>query len=129
MTNQILTISILIIAVFVGGFFLGRYWEGPSDPITIEKTVVKWKDKIVYREYEKMEYTDALKELKLYDTSTPMLEIYQIKNDEIKADASLHKREWTGTAKIHQDTNFNYYVGVGALCFVAGVALTIGALR
>jgi len=112
----------IVIALVGIGFIAGRFFI-PADEIIIEKTVVEWKDKIVYREYQKMEYSDVLKELQSYDTVEPTLKIYQIKSNEIKADAGLHKRNWTGTAKIHQDKNYQYYIGVGAVCLVVGAAL------
>ena len=119
--NIILSISLIIISLFLG-FMAGRFFIPPEE-IIIEKTVVEWQDKIIYRDYQKMEYTDMMKELKAYDTIEPTLCIYQIKNNQIKADAGLHKRTWSGTAKIHQSKNYQYYIGVGAVCLVAGAAL------
>lgn len=114
--------TLLVIALLAIGFIAGRFFI-PSEKIVIEKTEIEWENKIVKRKYKKIEYPKLLKELKLYDTIEPTLKIYQIKNNEIKADAGLHKRSWSGTAKIHQNKNYQYYIGVGAVCLVVGAAL------
>jgi len=111
--------------IFILGFAAGLFLRNTPEPLIVTETKVEWKDKVIYREYEKMEYPEIMKKLKLYDTSEPRLHIYQIKNDEIKADAGLCERNWTGTAKIHQNKNYQYYIGVGAVCLLAGAALAM----
>lgn len=117
--------------IFGIGIACGLFIRDTQKPITIKETKIKWKDKIVYREYEKMKYIDAFKKLKLYDTSEPRLKIYQIKSDEIKADAGLYERNWSGKAKIKiaDSNNFVYYFGIGTACFAAGVLAMTYARR
>jgi len=77
MSKNILLSILLIIMSLLIGFIAGRFFI-PSEEIIIEETVIEWKDKIVYRDYPKMEYPELLKELKSYDTMEPTLKIYRM---------------------------------------------------
>lgn len=127
MNNNLLSKIGIGAIIFVAGIMCGLFVRSSQKPIIIKETKIKWKDKIVYREYSKMDRADLYKKLKLYDTSAPRLKIYQIKNDEIKADAGLYQRNWSGTAKIKisENNNFMYYFGVGTVCFAVGILIAM----
>lgn len=124
MIKKILTAIIIIILIFFGGIITGYIYRGKAKPKfkIIKQTEIE--TKIVVRNIYRMPKKTLLQELSAYDQGQPGLEIIQIDNETIKANAWLHRRKWSreATLKIEVASNSNWklYIGIGSGLFIVG---------
>lgn len=111
MNVKTILIFVVIVCLVGAGCFIGGRCSVKPDIKIVTKTEIKWKDKIIYRDYEKMSCPDVVKELLAYDTGTPRLDGI-IKDNVFHATAGLNKRDWSRdfTLKAGTDEKALYYV-------------------
>lgn len=98
--NRRSIIIIVAVIVVVGAMcFIGGRCSVKPDIRIVEKDVIRWKDRVVYREYEKYTCSDLAAELLKYDTSEPRLDGI-IKGDMFHAEAGLCDRSWSRDFKL-----------------------------
>jgi hypothetical protein len=111
------------IAIFWSGYF---YAKKTVLPQIKEVEVVKTVDKIVYRDYSKI---DCCEIARFYDT-TPIKIVYNVnqmnsKHTNIDVVWRLHDRQGVENVNIpvYSDGNWKFYLGVGFGAFVTGAVV------
>jgi hypothetical protein len=117
--RNIFIIIAVIVAVGGGCFIAGRCSVKPEIKI-VEKEKIKWKDKIVYREYEKFTCSDLAAELLKYDTGEPRLDGI-MKGDIFHAEAGLCDRSWSRDFRLKAAIDDSNNVRDKILCFFGGM--------
>lgn len=116
-------VVVVICLVGAGCFFGGRCSVKPEIKI-VTKTEIKWKDKVVYREYEKYTCSDLAAELLKYDTSEPRLDGV-MQGNVFRATAGLNQRDWSRdfTLKAGAGDSAKWYAIASILSFVCGAVV------
>lgn len=124
MNAKTILIFVVIVCLVGAGCFIGGRCSVKPDIKIVTKTEIKWKDKIVYRDYEKMPCPDVVKELLAYDTGVPRLDGI-IKDDVFHATAGLNKREWSRDFKLKAGAgdSAKWYAVASVLSFVLGACV------
>lgn len=107
-------IAVVVVVVFIGtniGSFIGGRCSVKPVIKIVEKGKIVWKNKIVYRDYEKYSCSELAADLLKYDTSEPRLDGI-MRGDIFHATAGLNKREWSRdfTLKAGTDEKALYYI-------------------
>jgi len=112
---------VVAISIVAGGSFIGGRCSVKPDIKIVYRTEIKWKDRVVYRNYEQMSCQDIQRELLAYDTGKPRLDGI-IEGQYLHATAGLHDREWSRDFKLKSGAgdSAKWYAVASVLSFVAG---------
>jgi len=121
--NRTIAIILLVIFIFGGGFAVGRFTKSP-ETVTVTQEKIVWKK--VEKNVSKMAVNEKNAALTCFYTSKPSLSVFQMPEDPfmLKVNAGLCEREWSTTAKIkvHESSNWQYYVGASIVGIGVGAA-------
>ena len=111
--------SVIFILIMCIGSFIGGYFYHKPEQIIKTVEVVKNVDKIVYRDYSKLNDSACIEILKKYD-STPFNLKYEVKElnpqyTDVSLRWDLYERNGEQEIKVpvYQEGNFKFYFGLG----------------
>lgn len=112
--NKSIYVIIFCTIIFFIGFFVGKKNTKPEIKI-VEKRVLKWKNKTIYRNYVNMDQIECMRLLKKYDNDKPFLDGKIINKNVFRANAGLCERNWEKDFKLKttSDSYWQYYLGFG----------------
>jgi hypothetical protein len=119
--NKILSNIGAGVLIFAAGFLCHMTYFKP-EPVTIVKKETIWKENIVVRPYNELDFDTCKMYLSGYDTGEFKLDILPLKNDWYKITGELQARTAEREVKIEagQSGNFKFYLGIGCGLMAAG---------
>lgn len=112
------TMSAFLIIGFFGGLYAYQKIY-PIEPAVITKTEIKWQDKVITRDYTRIEIEECKQLLACYDTAKPELDGHFV-GPVFRVNAGICEREWSRDFLIGQSGNWKFYIGAAVAGAIIG---------